>query len=58
MLFMSPQKVCLIIRFIVDLITINNQYIKMNICQAELELKKESQVNKNVNFLDSNINKI
>ena len=39
-------------------ITINNQYIKMNICQAELELKKENQINKNANFLDSNINKI
>ena len=30
----------------------------MNICQAELELKKENQINKNPNFLDSNINKI
>ena len=30
----------------------------MNICQAELELKKENQINKNANFLDSNINKI
>lgn len=30
----------------------------MNICQAELGLKNENQVNKNVNFLDSNVNKI
>ena len=30
----------------------------MNICQAEQGLKNENQVNKNVNFLDSNVNKI
>ena len=30
----------------------------MNICQAELGLKNENQVNKNVNFSDSNVNKI
>ena len=30
----------------------------MNICQAELGLKNEHQVHKNVNFLDSNVNKI
>ena len=30
----------------------------MNICQAELGLKNENQVNINVNFLDSNVNKI
>ena len=30
----------------------------MNICQAELELKKENEINKNANLLDSNINKI
>ena len=30
----------------------------MNICQAELGLKNENQVNNNVNFLDSNVNKI
>ena len=52
-------KVLSYIRFIDDLITINNKNFAKNIrniYQPELELKKENQINKNANFLDLKIN--
>ena len=58
---MSAQVFCHKFRFIDDLITINNENFEKNIWNihlAELEHKKENQINKNANFLDLNINKL
>ena len=53
----SARKIFRTFRFIDDLITINNENFEKNIRNiypAELEPKKENQINKTTNILDFN----
>ena len=53
----SARKIFRTFRFIDDLITINNENFEKNIRNihpAELEPKKENQINKSTNILDFN----